>query len=97
MGDFAAEFCPFLLLGYLDSNQEQLMRAEMPAYVASHPQLPRDFARVGEPTLLVPTCCYGLILALSEGLRHPKWHPRKLPTIASAAWCRPARVRSIAR
>jgi len=53
-----------VLLGYLDSNQEQLMRAGLPVSAASLPQVPRDFAEVGECSLRVaradPGCFWHL-------------------------------------
>ena len=43
------------MLGYLDSNQEQLMRAGLPVSKATHPQVPRDFTEVGGYSLPTDT------------------------------------------
>ena len=72
------------MLGYLDSNQEQLMRAGLPVSEASLPHVPHDFAEVGECSLPVAAGYYGLLLALSEGLWHPKWHLLKFGLPAEA-------------
>ena len=66
-----------LVLGYLDSNQEQMIQTEPPESAATLPQVPRDFAEVGEHSFTIPTSSYGLkrtVSGISGGFWHPKWH-----------------------
>ncbi|GAA3870558.1 hypothetical protein GCM10022381_12160 [Leifsonia kafniensis] len=53
------------MLGYLDSNQEQLMRAERPDQAAPLPQIPRNIGEVGSTTFI--SDCYS---SYTEPRRH---------------------------
>jgi hypothetical protein len=68
------------MLGYQDSNQEQLMRTGLPLSEARHPQVPHIDAEVGALIAPITACSYGLSLAGSETLWHPKWHPHVWPS-----------------
>jgi hypothetical protein len=72
------------MLGYLDWNQEQLMRVGLPVSAATRPGIPHDFAEVDERSSPIAACHYGLFLALAEGSWHSKWHPRN--SALSPAW-----------